>query len=68
MCNEYKDLIAQKTFDPASYLSYDDYRNAMLRIALPKLIKEASTDLQYYTSDAFMKLYGDWLRANLQLL
>ncbi|MDC0165798.1 hypothetical protein OAI49_02225 [Synechococcus sp. AH-558-M21] len=58
LCHEYKALFAQETFDPASDLSYDDYRNSMLSKTLPELIKETSTDLEYYTLDAFMKKYG----------
>ena len=55
LCNEYKALFTQETFDPASDLNYVDYRNAMLSKTLPELIKETSTDLEYYTLDAFME-------------
>ena len=58
LCNEYKALFTQETFDPASDLNYVDYRNAMLSKTLPELIKETSTDLEYYTLDAFMEKYG----------
>ena len=56
--NECKALFAQEAFDPVSDLSYDDYRKAMLSKTLPELIKETSTDLEYYPLDAFMKKYG----------
>ena len=54
LCNEYKALFTQETFDPVSDLNYVDYRNTMLSKTLPELIKETSTDLEYYTLDAFM--------------
>ena len=58
LCNEYKALFTQETFDPASDLNYVDYRNAMLSKTLPELIKETSTDLEHYTLDSFMEKYG----------
>ena len=58
LCNEYKALFTQETFDPVSDLNYVDYRNAMLSKTLPELIKETSTDLEHYTLDAFMEKYG----------
>ena len=58
LCNEYSALFTQETFNPASDLSYDDYRNAMLSKTVPELIKETSTDFEYYTLDAFMDKYG----------
>ena len=58
LCNEYKALFTQETFDPASDMNYVDYRNAMLSKTLPELIKEASTDLEHYTLDSFMEKYG----------
>ena len=58
LCNEYEALFTQKTFDPASDLSYD-YRNAMLKKTLPELIQETSTDKEYYTLDTFMRKYGN---------
>ena len=39
LCNEYEALFTQKTFNPASDLSYDEYRNAMLKKTLPELIQ-----------------------------
>ena len=40
LCNEYEALFTQKTFNPASDLSYDEYRNAMLKKTLPELIQD----------------------------
>ena len=57
--NEYEALFTQKTFNPASDLSYDEYRNAMLKKTLPELIQETSTDQEYYTLDTFMRKYGN---------
>ena len=59
LCNEYEALFTQKTFKPASDLSYDEYRNAMLKKTLPELIQETSTDQEYYTLDTFMRKYGN---------
>ena len=59
LCHEYKALFTQETFDPASDLSYEDYRKNMLNKTLPELIKETSTDSEYYALDTFMKKYGD---------
>ena len=59
LCNEYEALFTQKTFNPASCLSYDEYRNAMLKKTLPELIQETSTDQEYYTLDTFMRKYGN---------
>ena len=56
--NEYKALFTQKTFYPASDSNHVDYRNAMLSKTLSDLIKETSTDLEYFALDAFMKKYG----------
>jgi hypothetical protein len=61
LCNEYKALFTRETFDPASDLSYEDYRKNMLNKTLPELIKETSTDSEYYTLDTYMKKYGDSL-------
>ena len=47
LCNEYEALFTQKTFNPASDLSYDEYRNVMLKRSLPELIPETSTDQEY---------------------
>ena len=58
LCNEYKALFTQETFDPVSDLSYEDYRSSMLNKTLSELIKETSTDSECYTLDAFMKKYG----------
>ena len=44
LCGEYEALFTQKTFNPASDLSCDEYRNAMLKKTLPELIQEISTD------------------------
>ena len=59
LCNEYEALFTQKTCNPASDLSYDEYRNAMLKKTLPELIQETSTDQEYYTLDLFMRKYGN---------
>ena len=59
LCNEYEALFTPKTFNPASDLSYDQYRNAMLKKTLPELIQETSTDQEYYTLDTFMRKYGN---------
>ena len=59
LCNEHEALFTQKTFNPASDLSYDEYRNAMLKKTLPELIQETSTDKEYYTLDTFMRKYGN---------
>ena len=59
LCNKYEALFTQKTFNPASDLSYDEYRNAMLKKTLPELIQETSTDQEYYTLDTFMRKYGN---------
>ena len=45
LCNEYEALFTQKTFNPASDLSYDEYRNAMLKKTLPELIPVSYTHL-----------------------
>ena len=58
LCDEYEALFTQKTFNPASDLSYDEYRNALLKKTLPELIQETSTDQEYYTLDTFMRKYG----------
>ena len=59
LCNEYEALFTQKIFNPASDLSYDEFRNAMLKKTLPELIQETSTDQEYYTLDTFMRKYGN---------
>ena len=61
LCGEYEALFTQKTFNPASDLSYDEYRSAMLKKRLPKFIQEMSTDQKYYTLDTFMWEYGNLL-------
>ena len=58
LCNEYEVLFTQKTFNPSSDFSYDENRNAMLKMTLPELIQETSTDQEYYTLDTFMRKYG----------
>ena len=47
LCNEYEALFTQNTFNPASDLSSDEYRNALLKKTLPELIQETSTDQEY---------------------
>ena len=54
--------MIRETFDPASDLSFDDYRHAMLKKSLPQLIKETSTNLEFYTLDTFTKKFENWPR------
>ena len=59
LCNEYEALFTQNTFNSASDLSCNEYRNAMLKKTLPELIQETSTDQECYTLDTFMRKYGN---------
>jgi hypothetical protein len=39
-------------------LSFEEYQSAMEAKTLEELIKETSTDSEFYTLDDFMKRYG----------
>ena len=52
----------RKTFNPASDLSYDEYRNATLKKTLPEIIQDTPTDQEYYTLEAFLRNTGiNWV-------
>ena len=53
-----KHYLRKKTFNPAPDVSYNEYRNAMLKKTLLELIQEASTDQKYYTLGIFTREYG----------
>ncbi|QNJ31484.1 hypothetical protein SynPROS91_01105 [Synechococcus sp. PROS-9-1] len=45
-------------YDPGIDLSFEEYQSAMEAKTLEELIKETSTDSEFYTLDDFMKRYG----------
>ena len=57
LCNEYKCLF-KDAYDPAVDLSLEEYQSEMEAKTLEELIKETSTDNEFYTIDDFMKRYG----------
>ncbi|WP_250395650.1 hypothetical protein [Synechococcus sp. MU1655] len=57
LCNEYNQLF-KDTYDPGIDLSFEEYQSAMEAKTLDELIKETSTDNEFYTLDNFMKRYG----------
>ena len=60
LCNEYNHLF-KDAYDPGIDLSFEEYQSAMEAKTLEELIKETSTDSEFYTLDNFMKRYG-WSR------
>ena len=57
LCNEYKHLF-KDAYDPGVDLSLEEYQSEMEAKTLEELIKETSTDKEFYTIDDFMKRYG----------
>ncbi len=57
LCNEYNQLF-KDAYDPGIDLSFEEYQSAMEAKTLDELIKETSTDNEFYTLDNFMKRYG----------
>jgi len=57
LCNEYKHLF-KDAYDPGVDLSFEEYQSEMEAKTLEELIKETSTDHEFYTIDDFMKRYG----------
>ena len=57
LCNEYNHLF-EDAYDPGIDLSFEEYQSAMEAKTLEELIKETSTDSEFYTLDDFMKRYG----------
>lgn len=57
LCNEYNHLF-KDAYDPGIDLSFEEYQSAMEAKTLEELIKETSTDSEFYTLDDFMKRYG----------
>ena len=57
LCNEYNHLF-ENAYDPQFDLSFEEYQSAMEAKTLEELIKETSTDDEFYTLDDFMKRYG----------
>ena len=57
LCNEYNHLF-KDAYDPAIDLSLEQYQSEMEAKTLEELIKETSTDHEFYTLDDFMKRYG----------
>ncbi|QNI88129.1 hypothetical protein SynROS8604_01493 [Synechococcus sp. ROS8604] len=45
-------------YDPRFDLSFKEYQLLMEQKTLEELIKETSTDKEFYTLDDFMKRYG----------
>lgn len=65
LCNEYNHLF-KDAYDPAIDLSLEQYQSEMEAKTLEELIKETSTDHEFYTLDDFMKRYG-WLKHGIGL-
>ena len=65
LCNEYKHLF-KDAYDPGVDLSFDEYQSEMEAKTLEELIKETSTDNEFYTIDDFMKRYG-WSKHGIVL-
>ena len=57
LCNEYNHLF-KDSYDPGIDLSFEEYKSEMELKTLEELIKETSTDNEFYTLDDFMKRYG----------
>ena len=57
LCNEYNHLF-KDAYDPGIDLSFEEYQSAMEAKTLDELIKETSTDNEFYTLESFMKRYG----------
>ena len=57
LCNEYNHLF-KDSYDPGIDLSFEEYKSEMESKTLEELIKETSTDNEFYTLDDFMKRYG----------
>ena len=57
LCNEYNHLF-KDFYDPGIDLSFEEYKSEMESKTLEELIKETSTDNEFYTLDVFMKRYG----------
>ena len=57
LCNEYNHLF-KDSYDPVIDLSFEEYQSAMEAKTLEELIKETSTESEFYTLDDFMKRYG----------
>ena len=57
LCNEYNQLF-KDAYDPGIDLSFEEYQSAMEAKTLDELIKETSTDNEFYTLENFMKRYG----------
>ena len=57
LCNEYNHLF-KDSYDPGIDLSFEEYKSEMELKTLEELIKETSTDNEFYTLDVFMKRYG----------
>ena len=56
LCNEYNHLF-KDTYIPGIDLSFDEYKKDLEAKTLDELIKETSTDSQYYTLKDFMERY-----------
>ena len=56
LCNEYNHLF-KDTYIPGIDLSFDEYKKGLEVKTLDELIKETSTDSQYYTLKDFMERY-----------
>lgn len=65
LCNEYKCLF-KDAYDPGVDLSFEEYQSEMEAKTLEELIKETSTDKEFYTIDDFMKRYG-WSKHGIVL-
>ena len=50
--------LFKDAYDPGIDLSFEQYQSEMEAKTLEELIKETSTDHEFYTLDAFMKRYG----------
>ena len=57
LCNEYNHLF-KDVYDPGIDFSFEEYQSAMEAKTLEELIKETSTDSEFYTLEDFMKRYG----------
>ena len=57
LCNEYNHLF-KDVYDPGIDLSFEEYQSGMEAKTLEELIKETSTDNEFYTLDDFMNRYG----------
>ena len=57
LCNEYNDLF-KDAYEPGVDLTFEEYQSAMEAKTLEELVKETSTDNEFYTLENFMKRYG----------